>query len=133
MPHDELYATLRGGDALGTIHVSFNCPRPMHQVSIYGTKKILLVNTSDQILIELGARGFGKTEAAKDAVRLSEKLLVSAAKNAATYLFRESSETAFEMAYRSLIDSIRYDRPPLVTPEMAYQTVKIVEEICRAM
>jgi predicted dehydrogenase len=133
MPHDELYAMLRGGDGLATIHVSFNCPRPMVQVSIYGTERILLVNTLDQTLIELGARAVGKTEAAKDTLRLSEKLLAYAAKNAATYLFRESGQTAFEMAYESLIDSIRYDRPPLVTPEMAYHTVEIVDRICKSL
>jgi predicted dehydrogenase len=105
----------------------------MVQVSIYGTERILLVNTLDQTLIELGARAIGKTGSAKDTLRLSEKLLAYTAKNAATYLFRESGQTPFEMIYESLINSIRYDRPPLVTPEMAYRTVEIVDRICKSL
>jgi hypothetical protein len=50
--------------------------------------------------------------------------------NAATYLLYESGQGAFEMAYKAFMDSIRDDGRSPVTPEMAFNTVKIVEEVC---
>jgi predicted dehydrogenase len=131
MRYDELHAILRGSIGVATIHVSFNCPRQAVQVRIYGTERILLVDILDQTLIELGPRAVGKMDSAIGCLTLSWKLLAYTARNAVTYAFRESGQGAFQIAYSSLMNSITNDCPPIVTPEMAYHTVEIVENICK--
>jgi predicted dehydrogenase len=133
MRHDELHAIVRGSAGVATIYVSFNCPRQAVQVRIYGRDRILLVDTLDQTLIELGPRVIGKMGAATDSLRLSWKLLAHTARNAVTYVFREPGQASFQMTYSSLMNSITNDYPPIVTPEMAYHTVEIDEKICKEL
>jgi len=52
-------------------------------------------------------------------------------KNALQYFSSERGEYGVSRFYTMFIDCIRKGTDPLVTPEMAYNTVRIVEEICK--
>jgi predicted dehydrogenase len=133
MRGDELHISLRKERGFGNIYVSFNAPRTVVELEIYGTERILRVDLMSQIVMSLGSRTEGKTGAAIDTVSLSSKLLSSTVSNAATYLLRERGEYPLQTVYSDLVGSIDEDRDPMVTPYMAYNTVRIAEEICSAL
>jgi predicted dehydrogenase len=133
MRYDELYALLEGEAGTANIYVSFNSPRPVVQLDIYGTEKILIVDLLNQTLFQMTHRTYRKMDAALDCIRLSWQYFFYTIRNTATYLSAEAGQTGFQMAYRSLIESINTNGQPLVTPEMAYCTVKTVEEICNEL
>jgi len=66
---------------------------------------------------------------AKDCLSEACKLSLLTAKNALQYSFRKPGDNV-SLFYSMFVDSLRNRCEPLVTPEMAYNTVKIVEEIC---
>ena len=131
MSYDELHVVLQSEKGPGYIYVSFNAPRPATLVDIYSTEKILKIDLTNQTLIELGYRTLSKIDSARDCLGLSYKVLSLTIRNALEYLLRERGEYALRTIYTSFIDSIRKDKEPLITPKMAYNTVKTVEEICQ--
>lgn len=133
MPHDELQVTLQNDKSLGSIYVSFNAPRPANLVDVYGTKKILKIDLMNQTVIGLGYRKYSKLDSWKDCLWLSYKIALSAMENVFEFLLLEKGESALRNLYTMFIDSIKKDAEPLVTPKMAYNTVRIVEEICQHM
>jgi predicted dehydrogenase len=133
MPYDELYVTLRSNTGVGQIYVSFNAPRPGIFIDIYGTRRILRVDLLNQNLISLGHRTVNKIDSAMDSLTVSGKLLFSTIGNTLEYFYRERGQNALQSTYRSLVDSILNDSEPAVTPQTAYHTVRIVEEICRGI
>jgi len=58
------------------------------------------------------------------------RLSLLTTRNAFQYSFRKQGAYGVSQVYKMFVDSIKNNREPLVTPEMAYNTVKIVEEIC---
>jgi predicted dehydrogenase len=130
---DELSILLRGKSGVGAIYVSFNAPRVSIIVDVYGTRKVLRVDLINQTCLEMRYRALDKIDLALDSISLSGQLLFHTTRNVFTYILRESGERAFQLAYRGLIDSIKNETPLLVTPEMAFDTVRIVEAICGQM
>jgi len=133
MPHDELQVTLQSDKSLGSIYVSFNAPRGTNLMDVYGTKKILKIDLFDQIVIGLGHRKNSKLDVGKDWLSVSYKIALSTLRNAFEFLLLEKGEYGLRQLYTMFIDSIRKDTEPLVTPKMAYNTVRIAEEICQYM
>jgi predicted dehydrogenase len=133
MRYDELYAMLHGNNGTGQIYVSFNAPRPAYLIDIYGTQRVLNIDLMNQTLIVLGSRRLSKTGSAMDNLNKSGELFFQTLQNASRYLFRESGQGALTRAYTSLLDSIEGRKQLVVTPEMAYNTVKVVEEMCKTI
>ena len=130
---DELYVLLRGAKGIGRIYASFNAVRDVYQIDIFGTQKILNIDLLNQTLVTLGYRAISRIASAKDCFDIAWQLIFETAKNTFFFLRRERGQDALRKVYTSLLDSIDARRELVVSPDMAYHTVKIVEEICRAM
>ncbi len=130
MRYDELHVSLRSNRGIGHIYVSFNAPRPAILVDIFGTAKILKIDVLNQTLIELRHRMISKMDSAIDCLNVSRELFFQTIRNSLAYFLVRRGESALQMAYRSLVHSMTKNQEPIVTPEMAFSTVKIVEEIC---
>jgi predicted dehydrogenase len=132
MPNDELHAILQGEKGLGSLYVSLNASRMSDTCDVYGTKKILRIDLIRQTMLQMGPMGYGRFSIGKDTLSESSKLSLSIIKNAFEYSFHKFGHH-LSYFYRNFVDSIRNHREPLVTPEMAYNTVKTVEEICEGI
>jgi len=134
MPHDELYFMLRGkGGKIGRTYVSFNAPRPTHLIDIYGTKKILNIDLLNQTLMIRGYRTLSKTDSAIDCLGMASDLIFYTIRNTLTYIGHKRGQGALRMVYRSLVDSIEGRGELVANADLACNTVKIVEEICKAL
>lgn len=133
MRYDELYVVLSGTKGIGRIYASFNAPRPAYQIDIYGTQRILNIDILNQTLITLGYRTYSRTDSAKDSLNMSRSLLTTTLGNTLTYLRHDRGHNALLRVYTNLLESIEQRAELIVTADMAYNTVKIVEEICRVI
>lgn len=133
MPEDELNATLISEKGFGSLYVSFNAPRGVANVDVYGTKEILKIDLVGQTVIQLGPRPIGKFNIAKDYSSIARRLLLLTLQNALEFSLRKQGQYAISRIYTTFVDSIRKDIEPLVTPRMAYNTVRIVEELCNGI
>lgn len=130
LPHDELHAILENEHGLGSLYVSLNAPRNVYTCDVYGTKKILSIDITRQIVLQKGPMGFTNFSIAKDCLSESGKLSLLTIKNGLQYSFRKHGAYGVSHVYTMFADAIRTNCEPLVSSEMAYNTVKIVEEIC---
>jgi predicted dehydrogenase len=127
---DELEATLHSKNGMGSIYVSFNAPREATTLKLYGTKKILSIDLTNQTLISLGQRTRSKRASVQDVVNVSIQLISATAKNSPHFLRSTHGGYALQYAYRALMEEEEgsYRR---VAPKTAYETVRIVEDICK--
>ena len=130
MPFDELNVVLENEKGLGTIHVSINTPRTIDACNVYGTKKILNIDLTRQMVLQKGQIGLGKFSVAKDCLAEACRLSLFTARNAFQYAFSKHGAYGVSHVYSMFAESIKNNSEPLVTADMAYNTVKIVEEIC---
>jgi predicted dehydrogenase len=130
MPYDELHAILENGKGLGSLYVSLNAPRGSYTCDVYGTRKILKIDLTRQMVLQLEPIGLSNFSIAKDCLSEACRLSLLTVKNALQYSFRKPGDYVSHV-YSMFVDSIKNRCEPLVTPEMAYNTVKIVEEICK--
>jgi predicted dehydrogenase len=134
MRYDELNVSLRGtkrGSA--SIHVSFNAPRDAINIDVYGTRKILRLDLINQTLMELGERSLSKVDSAKDLVRQSSNLFLSTIKNTMSFLRGGAMQYPLRNLYASFVDSVASGKDQLVTPHMAFETVRITEQLCNSI
>lgn len=131
MPHDELFVTLQNDQSLGSIYVSFNAARGTNLIDVYGTKKILKIDLYNQTAIGLAYRPPRKLYIGGDSLRLSLKMALLTMRNVFEFLLREINETSLRNLYTMFMDTIKKNADPPVTSKMAYNTVRIVEEICQ--
>ena len=127
---DELRVIFQGEKGSGHLYVSLNAPRPLVNVDVYGTKQILKIDLTRQMVLKLGHATSGKLSQGKESIAEGLRLFVLTAKNSLEYSFRKVGEQGISRFYTMFIDSIKKGTSPPVTPEMAYNTVRIVEEIC---
>jgi predicted dehydrogenase len=130
IPYDELHVILESEKGLGALYVSLNAPRFAYTCDVYGTRKILRIDLTRQMVLQQGPMGVSNFSIAKDCLSDARRLSLLTTKNALQYSFRKHGAYAVSHVYTMFADSIRNNSEPLVTPEMAYNTVKIVEEIC---
>lgn len=131
--NDELHTILESEKGFGSLYVSLNAPRRVYACNVYGTKEILKIDFTRQTVLRLRRGGFGKFSIGKDCLSEACGLLFSTMENALEFSFRRPREYGLSRIYTMFMDSIRKDIEPPVTPEMAYNTVRIVEEICKAI
>lgn len=134
MPHDELKVILQSARGLGSIYVSFNAPRPAILIDVYGTEKILKIDLLGHTVIELGRiHGDSKFDLGKDCLWRAYKMSFLTIKNAVDFFLIKRQQSALRNIYTMFKDSIKKNVEPLVTPKMAYNTVRIVGEICQGI
>jgi predicted dehydrogenase len=131
--NDELHVTLESEKGTGSLYVSFNAPRSVVTCDVYGTREILRIDLTKQTLLRQRPRGYSKFSTGKDSLSEACKLALSTMENALKYSFRKRGEYSVSNVYTMFIESIRKGIEPPVTPEMAFNTVRIVEEICQAI
>ena len=130
LPHDELRLSLRGVKGYGYVYVSFNAPRPRILANVYGSKKILRIDILNQTIMEFGASRLGKKNLALDGLGMSSRLALSTVANALRFAGREMGAYSIENIYRDFVRCVRHNAQPRVTPQIAYNTVRIVDQIC---
>jgi len=131
MRYDEMKVLLRGrSKGWADIYVSFNASRPMITLDVYGTRKILKIDMINQVLIELGERSLSKVDSGRDLLDQSRVLFLSTIKNAIGYLGVKRMESSLRNLYTSFMESVASGNDPIVTPKMAFETVRIEEDIC---
>ena len=130
IPYDELRVILEGEKGLGSLYVSLNAPRFVYTCDVYGAEKILKIDFMRQMMLQQGPMGVSNFSVATDCLSEARRLSLLTTKNALRYSFRKRGAHSVSRIYTMFADSIENDSEPLVTPEMAYNTVKIVEEIC---
>ena len=128
MLSDELFLTLHGKSGIAQTYVSFNAPRPSVLIDFYCRNRILRVDLLNQTLLQLGHRTLSKFDSGLDCVHITSSMLWATLRNATAYAFRKPGDS-LALAYHSLERSIRLNERPLVTPEMAFHNVRIVQEI----
>lgn len=131
MQYDELTVSLHGRNkGWADIYVSFNAPRPVITIDVYGTRKILKIDMINQTLLELGERSSSKVDSAKDLLGQSCNLFLWTIKNTAGFLRARRMEYSLRNLYVSFMESVASGTDPVVTPQMAFETVRITEKIC---
>jgi predicted dehydrogenase len=132
LQNDELHVVLGGEKGLGLLYVSFNAPKSVVACDVYGTKEILNIDLNRQIVLrKKGSGKYSKFSVGKDSLSEASKLALFTLGNALKYSFQKAGEDSISNVYTMFMDSIRKDIEPPVTPEMAYNTVRIVEGICK--
>jgi len=129
LPNDELHAVLQNEKGLASLYVSLNAPRVSYTCDVYGTRRILKIDLDRQMVLQMGPMGLSRFSIAKDCLSEACRLSLLTMRNALQYAFRKPGEYVSHV-YSMFVDSIRNRCEPLVSPEMAYNTVRIVEEIC---
>jgi len=135
MPFDDLRVILQNDRKFGTIHISYNAPRFQIgnvYVDIHGTCGALRagIYPLNSFLVSKPGRE----------IWLSENI-IQQAKIGLTYLSMllkrrglkrlEGFSASHTLIIKSFVKSILSNEEPLVTPEMGYGNVRIVEQICR--
>ena len=130
MRWDELFGQLHNSNGVASVYISFNAPRPEIGLVIFGARRILQIDLLNQTLIQLGPRTLSKMDSARDCFGISINLAYQAIQNSLVYLARRRGESALQLVYESIAKSITDGGDPIVTAAVAYDTVKIVEDIC---
>ena len=132
MKTDELCAILKAGKKWGRIYVSFNSARPAVFINIYGSKVILRLDAVNATITTLSgmATKLRSWDKIIDSLRQASQLAGSTARNALSALlgrWRNGHETYIKLFAESLING----KDPPVASYKAYETVKILEQMCR--
>ena len=134
MPFDELRVILEAEDKkFGTIHISFNAPgsqRTNVYADIYGTGGAMQagIYPISSLIVTKPGRGIWLAENVIHQVKIGLSYL-------STILAKQKGPRSFSATHaliiRSFVESIFGNGEPLITPEMGYACVHVVEEICR--
>jgi predicted dehydrogenase len=130
LAHDELVVTVHALTGIANLYVSFNAPRPAELLDIYGTERILRVDLTNQTIVSLGYRTSSKISSVRDILGLTNQLMFATARNAVLFSRGGRGEYSIRSTYARFLDSIMKGIQPPVDRDMAYGTVKVVEEIC---
>jgi len=133
MPFDELRVNLEANGKFGTIYISFNAPgsqRFNDYVNIYGTDGALQagIYPISSLIVTKPGWGIWLLENITHQVKIGlDYLRTIVAKRKGPRRF----SAAHALIIRSFVESIFGNEEPLVTPEMGYEEVRIVEQITR--
>jgi len=129
MKSDEFYGTFKVGNKLGRAYASFNAPRDVVFISLYGTEAILkldIINMTINILPRRKTSRFGK---GFDSLRQATQLIKSTVKNVCKITFRRWL-SGHEMYIKLFADSLLNNSEPPVTVEDGLIVVKTLEKMC---
>ena len=133
MSIDELRVILEAGkNKFGTIHISFNASghdQTVVNTNIYGTSGTIHADIYpiSSLLVSKPGRGilhFGNVSQEAKIWGAYLKKIITKRKGPRNY------SVSHERIIKSFVDSISGNGKPLVTPEMGYENVQVVEQIC---
>jgi predicted dehydrogenase len=134
MPFDELKVIVEAEDKrFGTIHISFNAPgsqRTDVYADIYGTGGAMQVGIYpiSSLIVTKPGRGIWLAENMIHQVKIGLSYL-------STILAKRKGPRSFSATHtliiKSFVESVFGNGEPLITPEMGYDTVQVVEKICK--
>ncbi len=127
--YDELYVSFEGKEGVGSAYLSFNAPRDMIFIDIYGTKTVLKVDLVGQT-ITLTRHGSTR-RSAKVLKNLCQayQLIVSTVCSGFLVAFG-LWKSGHEEYIQRFIRSIQLNKPLPVTMTSAYENIKVLEQIC---
>jgi len=135
MPFDELRVILEADEKIGFIHINFNAPGSQKvnvYTDIYGTGGALQagIYPISSLVVTKPGRGIWLSENIIHQTKIWLSYL-------STMLAKRKGPKSFSAAHaliiRSFVESIFGKGEPLVTPEMGYEEVRLVEQITRQM
>lgn len=134
MAFDEMRVILEAQEKrFGTIHISFNAQgsqRTAVYADIYGTGGTVQagIYPVSSLIVTKPGRGIWLAENFLHQIKIGLSYL-------STFLAKQKGPRSYSAAHaliiRAFVESIFGNGEPLVTPEMGYETVHIVEQICR--
>ncbi len=134
MPFDEMRVILEAEKKrFGTIHISFNAQSSQKTAvyaDIYGTGGAVQagIYPVSSLVVTKPGRGIWLSENVIHQIRIGLSYI-------GTFLAKQKGPRSFSATHtliiRSFVESIFGNGEPLVTPEMGYETVNIVEQICK--
>lgn len=133
MPFDELRVILEADRKIGTIHISFDVPDSHKDnvfADIYGTNGAMHVGIYpvNTLIVTKPGRGIWLSENITHQLKMGYNYLKTIlAKRKGLGTFRP----AHALIIKYFVDCILNDKQPLVTAEMGYEHVRVVEQICR--
>lgn len=130
VPWDELHIVFKCGNKLGTTYASFNSPRLVKTMDLYGTERILRVDTCSHTLLESAHILETPSSLALDVLRQVLQLSTSLVKNVGRFALGRWV-CGHETYIRLFVKSLTEDVEPPVTLEEAYEVVRTIEEVCR--
>jgi len=129
---DELRVNLEADKASASIYASFNSCRDDIRIDIYGTDNILNIDIDSDTLVQLKGRPRKIFAKGMDSLWQAYQLAFSIARGALSKLSGRWISGP-ELCLRAFIDSVVNDKEPLVTLDQAYDTVELLEQICRGI
>lgn len=132
LPYDELSATVRAGEKLGRIYVSFNASRNSIFVEVFGRKGILKLDIIAATLNVLPGVNMNRPNKVIDPLRQALQLTSSASKNAFKILSRHWPD-GHEICIRLFAESIVKGEAPPVTVQEGYEAVRVLEDVYKCI
>jgi predicted dehydrogenase len=134
MPFDELRVILEAeNNKFGTVHISFNAPghdRTVVSADIYGTGGTIHADIYPVSTLFVSKPGRGILHFGN--VSQQAKIWGAYLKNIIT---KRKGPRYYSISHvriiKAFVDSLSGNGDPAVTPQMGYENVKVVEEICR--
>jgi predicted dehydrogenase len=134
MPFDELRVILEADEnKFGTVHISFNAQghdRTDVHANIYGTGGTIHagIYPMSSLLVSKPGRGILHFNNVSQQIRIWGTYLGKILSKRKTPRYYSISH---ERIIKSFVDSLNGNGKPLVTPEMGYENVQVVEKICK--
>lgn len=129
---DELRVSLDANQGSASIYASFNSSRYDIIIDICGTGGRLRIDQLSDTLVLLKSRPPANVASGIDSLRQAYQLAFSAASGAITKLSGRWIGGP-EFCLRAFANSVLNDKEPLVSLEEAYNTVELLEQICRGI
>lgn len=135
MPYDDLRVILQADRKFGTIHISYNAPGSHIgnvYVDIHGTSGALRagIYPLNSFLVSKPGREIWLSENIIQQAKIGLAYLSMLLKRRRLKGLKGFS-ASHTLIIKSFVKSILSNEEPLVTPEMGYENVRIVEQICR--
>lgn len=127
---DELRVVLEANKGSASIYASFNSSRTDVLIDIYGTGGRLMIDQLSDTLVQLKSRPLDIFSKGMDSLQQAYQLAFSTARGAIMKLSGRWVGGP-ELCLRAFADSVLNDKEPLVSLEEAYDTVELLEQICR--
>ena len=129
---DELRVGLEANRGSASIYTSCNSPRCDVLIDIHGTQGMLRINLVSDTLVQLKYRSLATFSKGIDSLRQASQQHFSIARGALTKLSGRWVGGP-ELCLRAFVDSVLNDKEPLVSLKEAYDTVELLEQVCREM
>jgi len=136
MPFDDLRVVLQADRKFGTIHISYNAPKSSQITSVYadilGTYGSLRVGIHplNSLVVSKPGREIWLAENLTQQVKLGFAYLSMLLRRKGLKGVKEFS-APHALIIKSFVKSILNNNELPVTPEIAYENVHVVEQICR--